>query len=102
MDDTIQVSDELKQIANTICEAAKLVGDASKIYEQAFQSFTEVYLGKAQNEETLLTKEFVQSLNVLEHFYGQATYYVNYCLENLSTQDKEEADSYNQNNINMV
>lgn len=99
MDDTIQVSDELKQIASTIGEAAELLGNASKLYEQTFKSFIEIYLGKTNNDEVVLADNFIKDLDTLYYFYGQAKYYVDYCLENLSTQDKEEADSYNANMV---
>ena len=99
MEDTIKVSNELKDIANIIGEAAELVGDAAKIYEQAFESFIDMYLGKAENDEKILANSFIKELNTLNYFYGQAEYYVNYCLENLSAQDKEEAESYNANMV---
>ncbi|SFD27938.1 hypothetical protein [Clostridium uliginosum] len=99
MADTIKVSNELKNIANIIGEAAELVSNASKMYEQDFESFIGMYLGKAENDEKILANNFIKDLNTLSYFYGQAEYYVNYCLENLSAQDKEEAESYNANMV---
>ncbi|MCY6957197.1 hypothetical protein [Clostridium brassicae] len=99
MEDTIKVSDELKNIADKIDEAAELVNDATKIYQESFESFIGIYLGKAENNEKVLASSFIKALNTLNYFYGQAEYYVNYCLENLRAQDKEEAESYNSNAV---
>lgn len=99
MDDTIKVSGELKNIANKIGKASELVSDASKMYQQTFESFIGMYLGKAGNDEKVLSDNFVKDLNTLSYFYGQAEYYVDYCLENLSKQDEEEAESYDANMV---
>ncbi|MGE5628795.1 MAG: hypothetical protein ACM3X7_11945 [Solirubrobacterales bacterium] len=95
MVDIIKVNDELKSIANKIGEAAKLVEDASKMYEQTYESFIKMYKGKVEQDEELLKINFVKSLDTLKLFYDQAERYVIYCLDNLSAQDEEEAESYN-------
>lgn len=94
MEDTIKVSNELLSVAGKIGEAATLLDDAIKIYQNTFNNFLGMYLGDAQNDEKELAEQFIKSLTTLYEFYGQAEYYVIYCLKNLSQQDEEEAKSY--------
>jgi len=95
MADTLKINDELIRISDEIKDAATLLDDGIKIYQNAFNSFLGMYLGDAQNDERELAEQFIKSLTTLYEFYGQASYYVTYCLKYMKETDDEEAKSYN-------
>ena len=93
-DGTIQIDDLLKDISQDMYKAQEMVNQAMQFYKDGLGSFSEYYLGEAISLEQTYSQYIIKKLGVLQEFYGQAGYFVNYSYENLNSQDEKAAESF--------
>lgn len=93
-DGTIRVDDLLKDISQDMYKVQGMVKEAMELYKGGLESLLGYYLGSGQALEQTYAEYIIKKLNVLQEFYGEAGYFVNYSYEHLNDQDQKAAESF--------